>query len=55
MSKKTQFSHEYLIQNCICFACDGASNTIGQKAAVGKYLTDKYLYLLVWHCSNHRL
>lgn len=52
---KHKFSHEYLIQNFICFACDGASNMIGRKAGVGKLLTDKYPDLLVWHCSNHRL
>lgn len=52
---KHKLSHEYLIQNFICFACDGASNMIGRKAGVGKLLTDKYPDLLVWHCSNHRL
>ncbi|XP_050065588.1 E3 SUMO-protein ligase KIAA1586-like [Aphis gossypii] len=59
VSKKTclvhKFSHEYLINNFICFACDGASNMIGRKAGVAKLLNDKYPNLLIWHCSNHRL
>ena len=52
---KHKFSHEYLIQHFIYFACNGASNMIGRKAGVGKLLTDKYPDLLVWNCSNHRL
>jgi len=52
---KYKCSHEYLIQNFIFFACDGASNMIGRKAGVGEFSTDKYPDLLVWHCSNHRL
>jgi len=52
---KHKFSHEFLVQNFICFACDGASNMIGRKSVVGKLLTDKYPDLLVWYCSNHRL
>lgn len=52
---KHKFSHEYLINNLICFACDGASNMIGRKAGVAKLLNDKYPDLFIWHCSNHRL
>ncbi|KAK5647935.1 hypothetical protein RI129_002827 [Pyrocoelia pectoralis] len=53
--EKHGFTNDYLTQNLVCFASDGASNMIGKKSGVATLLSSKYPNIIVWHCSNHRL
>lgn len=52
---KHGFDLDYLKQNMICFACDGASVMLGSNSGVGTQLKKLVPDLLVWHCCNHRL
>jgi hypothetical protein len=49
------FTEEYLQQNWIAFACDGASVMLGRKAGVAQKLLRQFTHLFIWHCLNHRL
>lgn len=48
-------SDQYIRENCVGLATDGASVMLGKKAGVAKLLTDKYPNLIAWHCIAHRL
>jgi hypothetical protein len=52
---KHGFTHEYLSENLICFASDGASVMTGSKSGVATSLQQMYPAILLWHCCNHRL
>ena len=49
------FTDDVLSKDWICFACDGASVMLGNKAGVASLLLSRYPNLIIWHCSNHRL
>lgn len=53
--RKHGFNEEYLQQNLVAFASDGASVMLGKKSGVAEMLLKKFPNLLVWHCMNHRL
>ena len=46
---------EFITDNCVGLATDGASVMLGKKAGVAKLLTDKYPNMIAWHCIAHRL
>lgn len=52
--KKYRFDDNYLKHYLITFISDGASVMLSRKSGVGKKL-EKYLNLIIWHCSNNRL
>jgi len=49
------FTKEYLLQNWISFACDGASVMLGRRSGVATLLHSDFPSLIIWHCLNHRL
>jgi hypothetical protein len=49
------FNDAYLKKHFICFAADGASTMLGNKAGVATLLLTDFPDLVVWHCCNHRL
>jgi hypothetical protein len=49
------FSDEYLKENLVAFASDGASAMIGSNSGVAVQLQAKYHDCIIWHCLNHRL
>jgi hypothetical protein len=48
-------SDDFIRDNCVGLATDGASVMLGKKAGVDKLLTDKYPNMIAWHCIAHRL
>jgi len=48
-------SDEFIRNNCVGLATDGASVMLGKKAGVAKLLTDMYPSIIAWHCIAHRL
>ncbi|XP_065675613.1 E3 SUMO-protein ligase KIAA1586-like [Hydra vulgaris] len=46
---------EYLKNYLVSVACDGAAVMLGCKSGVFKLITEKFLFVIVWHCANHRL
>jgi hypothetical protein len=48
-------THEFLTDNLVGFASDGASVMLGRKKGVAKVLLDKFPQIVVWHCAAHRL
>ena len=48
-------TEEFVKENLICFASDGASVMTGIKSGVGALLLKQYPNLILWHCANHRL
>lgn len=53
--KNYGFNDEYLKNNFVSFASDGASVMVGRKSGVASRLTAMYPNLITWHCLNHRL
>lgn len=53
--KRHGLSDEFIRENCVGLATDGASVMLGKKAGVAKLLTDKYPNIITWHCVAHRL
>jgi len=49
------FTQNYLEQNWISFACDGASVMLGRRSGVATILQEQFPLLIVWHCLNPRL
>jgi len=49
------FSTEFIAENCVGLACDGASAMLGKDAGVGRLLQNQFPKLFVWHCVAHRL
>lgn len=49
------FALEYLKDNFIAFACDGASVMLGKKSGVVEKLLQQFLNIVPWHCMNHRI
>ncbi|KAK4875078.1 hypothetical protein RN001_011500 [Aquatica leii] len=52
---KHMFHDEFLKENLVAFASDGASVMLDKKLGVSEILLKKYYNLIVWHCLNHRL
>lgn len=52
---KHGFDDNYLKENLISFASDGASTMLGKKSGVAERLLKLYPGIIVWHCMNHRL
>lgn len=52
---KYGFEDNYLKENFVAFASDGASVMLGKKSGVAERLLEKYPSLIIWHCMNHRL
>jgi len=48
-------SDDFIRDNCVGLATDGASVMLGKKAGVAKLITDKYPDIITWHCIAHRL
>jgi len=46
---------EFIRDNCVGLATDGASVMMGKTAGVAKLMTNKYPSIIVWHCLAHRL
>ncbi|XP_065662819.1 uncharacterized protein LOC136085442 [Hydra vulgaris] len=46
---------EYLENYLFSVACDGAAVMLGCKSGVFKLITNKFPFVIVWHCANHRL
>ncbi|XP_065668012.1 E3 SUMO-protein ligase KIAA1586-like [Hydra vulgaris] len=46
---------EYLKNYLVSVACDGAAVMLGCKNGVFKLITEKFSFVIVWHCANHRL
>lgn len=46
---------DFIKENFIAFASDGASAMLGRKSGVAARLQLLYPHLIVWHCLNHRL
>jgi hypothetical protein len=53
--KSFGFIEEYLLQNWIAFASDGASVIPGKPSGVSVRLCASYPNLFIWDCLNHRL
>lgn len=49
------FTEEFLVQNWIGLAVDGASVMMGSKTGVATRLKAKFPLIVSWHCFNHRL
>lgn len=49
------FDENYLKENLISFASDGASTMLGKKSGVAGRLLKLYPDIVVWHCMNHKL
>lgn len=49
------FDSQFLTENLICFACDGASVMLGMKSGVATQLATLVPDVIIWHCCNHRL
>lgn len=49
------FSTEFIAENCVGLACDGASAMLGKDAGVDRLLQNQFPKLFVWHCVAHRL
>ena len=49
------FSDEFLSDNFIGIATDGASVMLGRKNGVCKLLSERYPNIISWHCLAHRL
>ncbi|KAJ8882970.1 hypothetical protein PR048_014809 [Dryococelus australis] len=52
---KHGFHDDYLKENLVTFASDGASVMLGMNSGVSKKLVTKYANIVLWHCINHRL
>ena len=46
---------DFIKDNFIAFASDGASAMLGRKSGVAAHLQLLYPQLIVWHCLNHSL
>ncbi|XP_065650416.1 E3 SUMO-protein ligase KIAA1586-like [Hydra vulgaris] len=46
---------EYLKNYLVSVACDGTAVMLGCKSGVFKLITEKFPFVIVWHCANHRL
>jgi hypothetical protein len=53
--KNHGISDDFIRDNCVGLATDGASVMLGKKAGVAKLLMDKYPRIIPWHCIAHRL
>lgn len=53
--KTVGFTEDYLKTNWASFVSDGASVMLGKKSGVATRLWAIYLFILSWHCMNHRL
>ncbi|XP_050516420.1 E3 SUMO-protein ligase KIAA1586-like [Diabrotica virgifera virgifera] len=53
--KKYGFDFEYLKENLVAFACDGASVMLGKKSGVVEKLLQQFPNIVPWHCMNHRI
>lgn len=53
--KSHGFDDNYLKENLISFASDGASTMLGKRSGVAERLLKMYPGIIVWHCMNHRL
>ncbi|KAK9693494.1 protein of unknown function (DUF4371) [Popillia japonica] len=53
--KKYGFDREYLKENLVAFACDGASVMLGKKSGVVEKLLQEFPNIVPWHCMNHRI
>ena len=49
------FDDDFIRQNFVSFASDGASVMLGKNSSVSTKLLAKYPNIIVWHCLNHRL
>ena len=49
------FDVDYLKDNLVAFASDGASVMVGRESGVATKLKDLFPHLKTWHCLNHRL
>ncbi|XP_076829399.1 E3 SUMO-protein ligase KIAA1586-like [Brachyhypopomus gauderio] len=49
------FDSNYLKNNLIAFASDGASVMLGRNSGVAALLLEKYPKIIIWHCLNHHL
>jgi len=49
------FTQEYLFENWVSFACDGASVMLGRCAGVAALILRDFPQVFVWHCAAHRL
>ncbi|UYV77289.1 hypothetical protein LAZ67_15000351 [Cordylochernes scorpioides] len=52
---KHGLNEEYLKENWIAIATDGASVMVGRQSGVVTRLKQKFPKLFAWHCLNHRL
>ena len=48
-------TEEYLRNNLICVACDGAAVMVGRKSGLKKLMSEQFPSVIFWHCANHRL
>ncbi|XP_065662771.1 E3 SUMO-protein ligase KIAA1586-like [Hydra vulgaris] len=46
---------EYLKNYLVSVACNGAAVMLGCKSCIFKLITEKFPFVIVWHCANHRL
>ena len=51
----TGFDNTYLKNNLVGFCSDGASVMLGRNSGVGTRLKNDFPFIVLWHCSNHRL
>lgn len=49
------FSNEFLKENLISIATDGAAVMMGKKKGVVTLMKQRFPQVLIWHCANHRL
>lgn len=49
------FCDDYLKENLVAFASDGASVMLGKKSGVAEKLAQNYPNIIPWHCMNHRI
>jgi len=48
-------TEEYLRNNLICVACDGAAVMVERKSGLKKLMSEQFPSVIFWHCVNHRL
>ncbi|KAJ8872858.1 hypothetical protein PR048_026474 [Dryococelus australis] len=52
---KHGFHDNYLKENLVAFASDGASVMLRKNSGIAKKLVTKYTNIVLWHCMNRRL